>query len=157
MRSTREPGRPLARVAAVVEQLALSVWIGSLIGFAFLSAPTAFHVVKDMDQFATLTASVLGQLSILGYFCCGIAILATILRSIGAADRTWDLVRVALLLVAIGGVVYEAQAIIPAMAAMHDFNSDTYRQLHGEATRVYGGVVILGLLAIVIAASRGID
>lgn len=170
MRSTREPGRPVARIAAVIEQLALAMWIGSLIGFAFFTAPVAFRVVTNLDQFATFTGTVLAELSVLGYWCGAIAIVAAIVRSLDAADRTWDLVRVALLLAMLGGVAYDSNAVVPAMeATLKGFGGSfgsvaetdprrvEYRQLHDDSTRVYGVVVFLGLITVAIAAARGMD
>lgn len=170
MRSTREPVRPIARIAAVIEQLALAVWIGGLIGFAFLTAPAAFHIVSNLDQFASLTGKVLSELSRVGYWCGGIAIVAAIVRSIDAADRTWDLIRAAILVLMLGGAAYQANAVAPAMSdtlkgmggsfgsvAESDPRRQEYRRLHDESTRVYGVVVFLGLVTIAIAAARGID
>jgi hypothetical protein len=51
-------------------------------------------------------------------------------------------------------VWFETRAIVPAMAAISDLGSPEYHALHQRSTLVYGGVVVLGFAAIVMAAAR---
>jgi hypothetical protein len=145
----------LDRVLAAVEIPALGLWLGALCGFAFIFAPAAFANVSDITQFATLIAANLRALALLGAICGGIAILAALARSIDAADRTSDLARAALVLVALLLVAYETFAIVPAMAAISDLHSPDYAALHARSTQVYGGVVLLTLAALITSAVRG--
>jgi hypothetical protein len=102
-----------------------------------------------------LIAANLRALALLGAICGGIAILAALARSIDAADRTSDLARAALVLVALLLVAYETFAIVPAMAAISDLHSPDYAALHARSTQVYGGVVLLTLAALITSAVRG--
>lgn len=143
------------RVLAAIEIPVLGLWLGALCGFAFIFAPAAFHLVPDITQFAALTGANLDALARLGAVCGGLGIAIAVLRARTAGDRTNDIVRAALIVLALGLVAYETFAIVPAMAALPDLRGDAYRALHGRSTLVYGGVVLLDLAALVMAAIRG--
>jgi hypothetical protein len=145
----------LDRVLAAVEIPAIGLWLGALCGFAFLFAPNAFHLVPDLAQFASLTEANLRELALVGAVCGGVAIVVALVRSLDASDRTNDIVRAALLIVALALTAYETLAIVPAMTALTDLHSAVFADLHAQSSRVYGGVVVLALAALVMAAVRG--
>ncbi len=147
------------RVLAAIEIPALGIWCGALVGFAFVSAPLAFRIVAPVDvaRFAALTAQTLGSLTVWGYVLGGVALLAAILRSVGAGDRTWDFVRAALVALALGCATYEQRAIVPLMQASADVHSPAYAALHQRSTVVYGAGLLLVLAALVMAAIRRED
>ncbi len=144
------------RILAAIEIPALGLWLGALCGFAFIFAPIAFRIVAPLNvgRFATLTSAILSSLAVMGYACGGLAIVVALLRSREAGDRTFDFVRALLVGAALALVSYETRSIVPELAAVNDVNSPHYRALHGRSTLVYGGVVVLGLIAIVMAAGR---
>jgi hypothetical protein len=144
----------LDRFLAAVEVAALGVWIGALCGFAFVTAPATFRVLSDPGQIARLTTATLTTLAEVGYGCGGLAIAAALARSRDAADRTNDLVRAALVLIALGLVAYLSLGIVPAMIAISDIRSAAFGSLHLRSTIVYGGVVLLGFIALVLTAVR---
>ena len=96
----------------------------------------------------------LGALALVGYVCGGVAIVMALWRSREAGDRTFDFVRALLVAVALALVWFESRTIVPAMAAINDLTSPQYHALHNRSSLVYGGVVLLGLIAIVMAAAR---
>ncbi|HEX3468525.1 MAG TPA: DUF4149 domain-containing protein [Candidatus Elarobacter sp.] len=144
------------RVLAAIEVPALGIWCGALLGFAFVSAPLAFNLVAPIDvaRFAALTAASVGALTLWGYVLGAIAVVVALVRSAGAADRTWDFARAALVLIALGLATYEQRGIVPAMAATPDVFSPAYRALHARSSAVYGGVTLLAAIALVLAAAR---
>ena len=146
----------LDRVLAAVEIPALGLWLGAACGFAFVFAPAAFRIVGSVDlpQFAALTATVLRELAIVGPACGIVAIVAAILRARDAADRTNDIVRVGLVVIALALVAVETFAIVPQMAAMTDLRSPDYLALHHESSLVYGGSVLCVIAALILAAVR---
>ena len=144
----------LDRILAAVELPALGLWLGALCGFAFIFAPAAFRIVTDLTQFAALTSANLRTLALAGYVCGAIAIVLALVRSLEASDRTNDLIRAFLVLIALGCIAYEMVAIVPAMAAIPDLRSDAYHALHGRSTLVYGGAVLCVAAALVMAAVR---
>jgi len=144
------------RILAAIEIPALGLWLGALCGFAFIFAPIAFRIVAPMDvhRFAALTAAILAALAIMGYVCGGVAILMALLRSREAGDRVFDFLRALFVAAALALVWFQSRAIVPAMAAVSDLTSAQYQALHHRSTIVYGGVMLLGLIAIVMAAAR---
>lgn len=140
---------------AAIEIPVLGLWLGALCGFAFIFAPAAFRLVPDVARFAALTAENLDRLSLAGYLAGAVTIVAAALRSIDAADRTNDIIRIVLVLLALALVAYQQVAIIPAMAAIPDVQGPAYHALHQRSTIVYGAVLLLGLVALVMAAVRG--
>jgi hypothetical protein len=155
----KPPSGQRDRVLAAIEIPALGIWLGSLVGFAFVFAPAAFRVVAPLDvgRFATLTAHTLGTLTIWGYVLGGLAIVTVLVRSAGAGDRTWDFGRAVLLGLALGLAAYQQQTIVPAMSATTDVRGEEYRALHQRSTQVYGAVVVLVFAALVLAAVRRDD
>jgi uncharacterized protein DUF4149 len=145
----------LDRLLAAIEIPAIGLWLGALCGFAFIFAPAAFRLVPDVTQFASLTSANLRVLGSVGAVCGGIAIVVALVRSFDAADRTNDIVRAALIVIALLLVAYETFAIVPAMAAITDVRSPDFAGLHQRSTQVYGGVVVLALAALIMAAVRG--
>jgi hypothetical protein len=145
----------LDRLLAAIEIPAIGLWLGALCGFALIFAPAAFHLVPDITQFASLTSANLRVLGDVGAVCGGITIVVALVRSFDAADHTNDIVRAALILVALLLVAYETFAIVPAMAAITDVRSPDFAELHQRSTQIYGGVIVLGLAALIMAAVRG--
>lgn len=144
------------RILAAIELPALGVWVGALVGFAFISAPIAFRIVgaADLERFAALTSGTLAALAILGYVCGAIAAVVAVVRSIEASDRIYDLLRVALVALAEVLIVLHGRLIVPAMAQIADVRSPAYHALHTRSTLFYGGALLLVFAAIVMAAAR---
>src|SRR5665213_3572907 len=108
----------LDRILAAVEIPAIGLWLGALCGFAFVFAPASFRLVPDVTQFASLTAANLRALAVVGAICGGLAIVVALVRSLDASDRTSDIVRAALVLLALILVAYDMFAIVPAVSAI---------------------------------------
>jgi hypothetical protein len=147
------------RVLAAIEIPALGIWLGALVGFAFLTAPLAFRIVGSVDltRFATLIASNIGALTTLGYVLGGVALIVAFFRARFAGDRTWDALRILLIAIALGLATFEQRAIVPAMERITDVTSAQYHALHARSSQVYGAVVLLDLAALVLAALRRED
>jgi hypothetical protein len=145
----------LDRILAAVEIPAIGLWLGALCGFAFIFAPAAFRIVPDLTQFADLTVTNLRILAYVGAVCGVLAIVVALVRSFDAADRTNDIVRAALILIALLLVAYETFAIVPAITAIPDVHSADFAALHERSSQVYGGVIVLAFAALVMAAVRG--
>ena len=156
----------MTRIAALFERWALAVWVGSLAGFAFVFAPVAFaNLRNDLDVFAAIVGSTLGALTVLGYVCGGIAILTSCMAIVATRSRI-AIARAACVVAMLVLVTYSQHAIVPAMvstqASFHgsfasvpksDPRRVRYDALHSESSRVYGAVLLLGLLAIALSRS----
>ena len=152
----RPPSGLRDRVLAAVEIPALAIWLGAMVGFAFVSAPLAFRIVAptDLARFAALTAQSIGALIVWGYVLGTIALVVTLIRAVSAGDRTWDFARALVVVLALGLATYEQRAVVPAMEATRDVRSEEYQALHRTSTQVYGGAVVLVFAALVLAAAR---
>ena len=155
----RDASGPRDRVLAALEITALGIWLGALLGFAFVAAPLAFRLIAPLDvgRFAALTAGQLAVLTKWGYTLGGIALIVALLRAVRAGDRTWDLARAALVALALVVSTYHQRVIVQAMLAATDLGSPAYHELHARSTQVYGAVVLLALIALVLAAARRDD
>lgn len=144
------------RVLAGIEIVALGIWTGALVAFAFLFAPLAFRLIAPLDvvRFAALIAQTTGALTQWGYALGGAAILIAILRSVEAGDRVWDAVRAGLVLVALALATVEQRAIVPRMEAIADVTSPGYHALHQQSSAIYGAALLLALVALALAAAR---
>ncbi len=153
------------RIAAVIEIWAYTVWLGGLAAFALIFAPIAFHTVHDLPLFASLTAGNLHALTIVGYVCGTLAILAALARSIGAAERAPDFARAALVLAMLVLVAFQAQAIQPRMERAtldatlpkDDPRHIAYDGLHKQSTYVVGGALLIGFVVLAMAAMRPLE
>ncbi len=150
---------------AVIEAVALALWIGALAGFAFVYAPIAFSVIGDLNLFATLAGRTVRALTLLGFVCGSIAIVAALLRARWASARSLAFARILLVALALALGAYDAYAIVPRMEttlrSVHgslaaipksDPRRVAYDGLHAASSRVYGAALLLGLAAIVISA-----
>ena len=157
----------LARIFAVAETLVLAVWIGGLAGFAFVFAPIAFHLVTDLDTFATLTGRTILSLTQLGYVCGAIAVVAALARSRGAASPRLAYARVGLIVLALGFSAYDANVVLPEMQAASaafgvpfndvpktDPRRVAYDAMHKKSSRVYGSALLLAAAALALAAAE---
>lgn len=144
------------RVLAAIEIPALGIWLGALVGFAFISAPLAFRFVAPLDvtRFAGLIAATIAELTLWGYVLGAIAMLAALARATFAGDRVWDAVRIVLAALALALTFYHQHAVVPAMLAVPDLSSPAYHALHARSTQIYGAAVLCVLAALVLAASR---
>jgi hypothetical protein len=155
----------IERTFTVIEALTLAVWMGALAGFAFIFAPTAFHIVSDLDQFALLTATVLQKLTWLGFICGTLAIVSALVRARDEAERPLAVIRVLLLLVMLALAWIESAAVVPHMQAVassfgaslnaipkDDPRMVRYDGLHRQSSWIYGALFLLGLVTIALAA-----
>jgi len=139
----------MERAFAVVEAVALGLWVGALAGFAFVFAPAAFDRLPDTAQFGALVGVVLARLNWLGYVCCAIALLSVFVRSredasLGRGSALRALLIVAMLVI----VVIEAQIVFPAV---HDATGLARNNLHSLSTGLYAAVMVLGVVALALS------
>ena len=139
-----------------IETVATAFWTGSSAGFAFVSAPLAFHLIQDRDLFARLTEGSLGRLTRVALVAGGVAIAAALLNR--------SPLRAGIGLTALTLLVYHERAIVPAMtqaqAALGSFNAASkddpkrieYGRMHKQSTRVFGAALLLGVGQLVLGA-----
>jgi uncharacterized membrane protein len=146
--------------------LSLVVWIGGLIFFAFVLAPTAFQVLPNTHLAGNVVGRALGKLHWLAIIS-GITFLLTSLLYSRLTDGTMHVfaLRHALLCLMLALTLFSQFWIIPRMDALRaevgDFASVPlnnpqrvqFDALHVWSTRVEGAVLLLGLVAVYLTAT----
>jgi len=146
--------------------LSLLVWIGGLIFFAFVLAPTAFQVLPDTHLAGNMVGRSLGKLHWIA-IVSGIVFLVSSLVYSYFADGTAHVfaMRHVLICLMLGLTLFSQFWIIPRMdrlrAQVGDFAKVTldnparvqFDALHVWSTRVEGAVLLLGLVVAYLTAS----
>ncbi len=141
----------------MVQLLALVVWLGGVIFFAFVLAPTAFKVLPNTHEAGLVVGAALRKLHGMGLVAGAVFLLAALARRgrwwVGSAlvagmmvltaGSQWGILpRMESDRAAAGG---DVAAIDVADPARVDFD-----RLHRLSVRVEGGVLLLGLGAVVV-------
>jgi hypothetical protein len=146
--------------------LSLIVWLGGLIFFAFVVAPTAFSVLPTRHLAGNLVARSLHSLHWMG-LVAGIVYLASsvIYRRLSTgtlapfAARHWIVVlMLALTLISQFGVIPRMDSLRASMGEIDSVPLDNpariqFDALHVWSTRLEGGVLLLGLVATYLTSS----
>lgn len=146
--------------------LSLVVWIGGLIFFAFVLAPTAFTVLPDTHLAGNVVGRALGKLHWIA-IVSGIVFLFSSLVYNRLNDGTAHLfaMRHVLICLMLALTLFSQFWIIPRMdtlrAQVGDFAKVTldnparvqFDALHVWSTRVEGAVLLLGLVVVFLTAS----
>src|ERR1700674_4020558 len=147
--------------------LSLVCWIGGLIFFAFVLAPTAFSVLPTTHLAGNVVGRALGKLHWMG-FISGIVFLASSLIYSRFTDGTMHLfaARHILLCLMLALTIVSQFGIIPRMdtlrASLGDVRSAPadnperiqFATLHVWSTRVEGAVLLVGLVVIFLTAQQ---
>jgi uncharacterized membrane protein len=146
--------------------LSLMVWIGGLIFFAFVLAPTAFQVLPNPHLAGNVVGRALGKLHWIAIFSGIVFLLSSLLYSRLAAGTVHVFAtRHVLICLMLGLSLFSQFWIIPHMDTLRvqvgDFAalpiSDPLRvrfdALHLWSTRVEGAVLLLGLAVVGLAGS----
>jgi uncharacterized membrane protein len=146
--------------------LSLVCWIGGLIFFAFVLAPTAFQVLPNTHLAGNVVGRALGKLHWIAIISGIVFLLSSLLYSRLASGTTHLFaMRHVLIVLMLGLTLFSQFWIIPKMdslrASVGDFAAVPltnparvqFDLLHVWSTRVEGAVLILGLVAIYLTAS----
>jgi hypothetical protein len=146
--------------------LSLIAWIGGLMFFAFVLAPTAFHVLPTTHLAGNVVGRALGKLHWIGIISGLIYLASSMLYSrINDGDAHVFALRHVLLCLMLGLTLLSQFAVIPRMdtlraslgevstAAIDNPERVQFDFLHVWSTRIEGGVLLLGLLAVYLTAN----
>ena len=148
-------------VARCVFWLALAVWIGQIVFFSFVVAPTVFGAVPQ-ETAGQIVGAIFPRYYLLGTIAGVVALVAAL--GIGRAPTTtsaWTAV-VVMLVMMLAATLYAGRVIQPRAQALrpqlHAAVVDpavraTFDTLHRRAVQLNGGVLLLGIAAICIAAT----
>lgn len=146
--------------------LSLVVWVGGLIFFAFVLAPTAFQVLPDTHLAGNVVGRALGKLHWLAIASGIVFLFSSLLYSrLTLGYGQVFAMRHVLIVVMLGLTLFSQFWIIPRMDALRaqvgDFAKVTldnparvqFDALHAWSTRVEVAVLLLGLVAVFLTAS----
>ena len=146
--------------------LSLVVWIGGLIFFAFVLAPTAFQVLPNTHLAGNVVGRALGKLHWIALISGVVFLLSSLLYSyLTQGSAHLFAMRHILICLMLALTLFSQFWIIPRMDTLRvqvsDFATVTltdparvqFDALHVWSTRVEGAVLILGLVAIFVTAS----
>lgn len=147
------------------------VWVGGLIFFAFIEAPTAFHVMGITREFALLIGGSVAGINHLGRVSGVVFVLASILLWKRSTPLTRKLLGIEIFLAFFMVLVtaYVQMRIVPAMerdraAVGGDINSVPadnpirahFDRLHAASERAEGSALFLGLTVVLLMAAEDI-
>jgi uncharacterized membrane protein len=146
--------------------LSLVVWIGGLIFFAFVLAPTAFQVLPNTHLAGNVVGRALGKLHWLAIFSGIVYLISSLLYSRVTLGSPHVLAaRHVLIILMLALTLFSQYWIIPHMDTLRATVSDfaavqlndparvQFDALHAWSTRVEGAVLVSGLVAVYLTAS----
>ena len=147
--------------------LSLIVWIGGLIFFAFVLAPTAFSVLPNTHLAGNVVGKALGKLHWIAIFSSITFLISSMLHSrltngtahIFAARHILICAMLALTLVSQFGIIPQMDVLRASLGDVRSVPLDNpervqFDALHAWSTRVEGTVFLLGLVVVYLTASR---
>jgi uncharacterized membrane protein len=160
----------MAATLRILRLLAIVVWVGGLIFFAFVLAPAAFNVLPTHREAGAIVGATLRTLNQLGETCGFVFACATLALWLKASVYERKRFRTQLLLVflMLAATDYVQVSIIPAMerdriAAGGDIDSAPagnaarldFERLHPISEKVEGAALLLGIGVVVLMGLEG--
>ncbi len=158
----------MVSAARLLQLLALTIWVGGLIFFAFILAPTAFGTLPSIREAGLVVGASLRVFDVVAVGCGAVFLLATSILFSRAPLRIRGRYEMEFLLAAVMLVAtaYIQWNILPSMEIdRHLAGGDItfvdasnpahvhFDKLHRRSERVEGGVLLLGL-GVVFLVSR---
>jgi Domain of unknown function (DUF4149) len=136
--------------------LALIVWIGEIVFLSFVVAPTVFHLLPRATA-GTVMSALFAPYYAIGAVAGTVGLAATLVLRRGAGNRTWWsllAVMIAGMLVATlyAGVVLQPRAHALRLGLHGTPPRREFERLHRAAVLLNGGVLLVGLASVAIAA-----
>ncbi len=145
--------------------LSLVVWIGGLIFFAFVLAPTAFAVLPTSHLAGGVVGRALGKLHWIGLVSGIVFLISSLLYSrltngtahVFAARHILLCAMIALTLISQFGIIPRMDALRASLGEVRSVPIDNpervqFDALHVWSTRVEGAVLLLGLVVVYMTA-----
>lgn len=146
--------------------LSLVVWIGGLIFFAFVLAPTAFSVLPSTHLAGNVVGRALGKLHWIGFISGIVFLISSLLYSrftdgtahVFAARHVLLCLMLALTLISQFGIIPRMDVLRASLGDVRSAGVDNpervqFDALHVWSTRVEGAVLLLGLAVVYMVAS----
>ena len=149
--------------------LGIVVWVGGLIFFAFVEAPTAFRAMGTTRQFALLIAGSIAAINRLGQIAGVVFVVSSLLlwKRSSPLTRKLAAVEVTLVIFMLAAILYVQRSIVPAMerdraSVGGDITSVPadnptrlhFDALHATSEKVEGTALFLGLGVVLLMAGE---
>ena len=140
----------------------LAVWIGSIVFFSFVVAPTVFKTLKPEDA-ATLIRRIFSKYYLIGIVCAAVGIVCVGLLVADRAFGKWPGILSLLLLAGMGGTdLWLRQGVMPHMNSLRDRRAAVessggqpdeeleleWKALHRLSVQMNGAVLLCGLVLV---------
>ena len=136
-----------------LQLLALIVWLGEVVFFSFVVAPTLFGTFAPVEAGRAVGAILINYYRI-GYGCGVLLLVTTLLKLSSARARTWPVVSALLVAGMLGSTVYAGLRPQLHDAAAPPGTRDEFDRLHHLAVTL-NGVVLVGGVMLSVLAARG--
>jgi uncharacterized membrane protein len=141
--------------------LALIVWIGGIIFFAFVLAPTLFTVLPSPQMAGDVVSPALIRLHCMGLVSGAVFLVCSLLydRIRYARFRLFTAANILIVVMLVLTAISQF-SITPRMRELRSSNMNSvsaraeFDRLHGWSTRLEGTVLVLGLVVVVVTARR---
>ena len=147
----------------VVRLLAMVVWVGGLVFFAFVVAPVAFRVLPSKHEAGMVVAGTLGALNYVGLVCGFLFMMASPRKLEGRRSHRLALAELVCWAGMMGATMLVQWKIVPAMerdriavggdvdaAAPENPARLDFERLHPVSEKVEGAALFLGLGVVVL-------
>ena len=132
---------------SVVVDAALGVWLGSIVFFSFVAAPTTFDVLGD--DAGQVVNAIFPKYYDFGFGLGAVAFLAAV---VAGTLTSFDAVLVALLALVVVGAALDGYARWVLIPKMERAGDDAFAQYHRQSV-VLNGVTMLALAGAIVAAN----
>jgi len=148
-------------VARWLYLMALIVWVGEVVFFSFVVAPSIFGAFPKVDA-GRAVGAIFPTYYRLGYACGGVLLVTSALLAVSAAARTWWGVNTGLAAVMLAATLYAGVVIQPRAgelrpqihaATVPPSVTDEFNRLHRLAVQLNGAVLLCGLVVSAITAA----
>ncbi|HXQ23515.1 MAG TPA: DUF4149 domain-containing protein [Candidatus Acidoferrales bacterium] len=148
-------------VARWIYLMALIVWVGEVVFFSFVVAPSLFGVFSKVDA-GRAVGAILPTYYRLGYGCGAVLLVTGAILTATATARTWWSVSTGLAAVMLAATLYAGVVIQPRAAELrpqlHAPNApaavqEEFDRLHHVAVQLNGAVLLAGIAVSLIAAA----
>jgi len=142
--------------------LALIVWIGGIIFFAFVLAPTLFGVLPTTKLAGDVVNATLGKLHWMGLISGVVFLMASLLYNWQkyvqlrpfALSHIFVVLMLAFTMISQFGITPRMRELWSSPVIMDSVSRAEFDDLHAWSTRLEGGVLFLGLGVVVLTALR---
>lgn len=141
--------------------MALIVWVGEVVFFSFVVAPSLFGVFSKVDA-GRAVGAIFPTYYRLGYGCGAVLLVTGAILTATATARTWWSVNTGLAAAMLAATLYAGVVIQPRAAALrpqiHDPSApaavkEEFDRLHRVAVQLNGAVLFAGIAVSIITAA----